>query len=100
MLSTASYLLVLNTVLLLGTTTQAQPCPVETDLWGATQGRAAAPNIMQYLAVTDDDLTRVTKIRYCLSNKKSSGEYGNYMGFEVTIDSPTSGVSTKSYGTM
>ena len=99
MLSTAVYLLVLATVLLLGTTTKAQPCPVETDLWGATQGRAAAPNIMQYLAVTDDDLTRVTQIRYCLSNKKSSGEYGNYMGFTVTIDSPTSGISTKAYGT-
>ena len=55
---------------------------------------------MTYSAVIDDDLTRVTHIKYCLSNIKSPGLYGNFMGFEVTIDSPTSGISKLSYASM
>ena len=55
---------------------------------------------MTYSAVVDDDLTRITHIKYCLSNNKGGGVYGNFMGFEVTVDSPTSGISKLSYASM
>ena len=92
-------LLLPSTVLLLGTTTQALTCPVETDLWGATNNVAGPPNVMTYKTVGDDDEARITHIRYCMSNRKSNGIYSNFLGFEVTFDSPTSGITKLSYAT-
>ena len=90
-------LLLPSTVLLLGTTIQALTCPVETDLWGATNNVARSPNVMTYSTVADDD-ARITHIRYCMSNLKS-GIYSNFLGFEVTFDSPTSGTTKLQYAT-
>ena len=90
-------LLLPSTVLLLGTMTQAVTCPVETDLWGATNSVAGPPNEMTYKVITDED-ARITHIRSCMSNIKS-GQYGNFQGFEVTFYSPTSGITKLSYAT-
>ena len=91
-------LLLPSTVLLLGTTTQALTCPVETDLWGATDSVAGPPNIETYKIITDEE-ARITHIRSCMSHRKSSGIYGNFQGFEVTFDGPTSGITKLSYAT-
>ena len=50
--------------------------------------------------VADDDLTRITQIRYCKCCINWYDEYEHFRGFEATIYSPLTGYSTQTFGTM
>ena len=69
----------------------AQPCPKETTPFGGAPLDNSADELEVYWAVTDDDLSRITKFRYCNCCTNAKGDQEHFRGFEVEIYSPTSG---------
>ena len=56
---------------------------------------------MDFYYVADDDLTRVTLFKYCVNKYLfATGRYEHFRGFEVGITSPTSGYSSRVFGTV
>lgn len=78
----------------------AQPCPKETPLFGGARLDGSGDEYMQYFAVADDDLTRITQFRYCKCCINSNGDYEHFRGFEVGITSPVSGYQFQTFGTV
>lgn len=61
----------------------------------------SADEYEQYFVISDDNEARITSFVSCISNSAFNFvPREHFRGFEVTIESPTSGTSTQSFGTI
>ena len=79
-------------------TVSAAPCPLETPMYGAKLDPTKT-YYQTYFAVNDDDLTKVVSIRACFEDFFSV-KREHFRGFSVSISSPTSGISSQTFGFM
>ena len=92
-------------ILLLLVTIRSQPCVESTEDYGRPV--TDADKETKEIVVTDDDMTRMTKLKYCVCKKNSKTPstapkpwYEHFRGFEVEIYSPTSGYKSQAFGNL
>ena len=71
------------------------PCPVETEMYGGVILDGSADEDEIYLIVDDDDMSRMTSMRYCKSNSNF-----HFLSFEATFYSPSAGFQSHEYGVL
>ena len=69
------------------------PCPVETETYGGVTLDGSADEEEIYFTVDDDDMSRMTSMRYCKT-------YYHFRGFEATFYSPSAGFQSQVYGVL
>ena len=66
-------------------------CPVETPPFGGAILDGSPDEYETYIAITDDEYTRMTRLKYCKCCINGAGVHEHFRGFEVTLESPTTG---------
>lgn len=76
-------------------------CPVETPPFGGAVLDGSSDEYETYIAITDDEYTRMTRLKYCKCCINGSGVHEHFRGFEVTLESPTTGQTyVQEFGTI